>query len=108
MTDIEWIEPRKAQLLVRISKRKATGGGILLHDNAHGYDDIRIIKRGPDAAPDFVEGRHIVLAPGTYMVEIVEAPGYAYVDSDQVIGFDNRTDAERCASDTRLVMAGGA
>lgn len=106
MSDIQWIEPRKAQLLVHITKREETEGGIVVASTAQGYEDIQIVKAGPEADADLTPGRHIVLAPGTYMVEIIEAPGYAYVAADQVIGFDNRTKAERVANNSRLVMMG--
>jgi co-chaperonin GroES (HSP10) len=104
VTDIKWLQPRGDRLLVQVTKRKTTSSGIIVADNAHGYEDIRIVAAGPDASPDCAVGRHIILTPGTYMVEHMEAPGFAFVKSDEVMGFDDRDDSARVAGDTRLVL----
>lgn len=107
MSEPKWMSPRGDRLLLHISKRKETASGIVITDTAAGYDDLRIVRRGPDAPPDCEPGRYVILAPGTYMVQLTEAPDYAVVRAEEVMGFDERTPEERMRTDSRLLIAGG-
>jgi co-chaperonin GroES (HSP10) len=108
------IEPMGKKLLVRVVKRAATKGGILIADSAAGYDDVVIVKVGPKVEPRSIPGTYfepgiaIILSPGTYLTELQEFPGYALVDADQVCAIDCRTIEQRVEVNPRLHLIGGA
>jgi co-chaperonin GroES (HSP10) len=101
------IEPMGQKLLVRVVKRAATKGGILIADNAAGYDDVVVVKRGPEAGEHFVAGVAVILSPGTYLVELQEFAGHALVGADQVCAIDRRSEADRLEANPRLHLVGG-
>lgn len=102
------IEPMGKKLLVRVVKRAATKGGILIADSAAGYDDVVCVRGGSQAPEYFEPGIALILSPGTYLTELQEFPGYALVDADQVCAIDRRTLEQRVEANPRLMLIGGA